>query len=81
MDMVFAPGAVVGQFAFTFWAAGTSMAAPHVAGVAALVVGKYGKMSPARLRSRIENSAVDILKPGADEVSGRGRLDAVNALQ
>jgi subtilisin family serine protease len=80
-DLVFAPGAVVGTTSFSFFAAGTSMAAPHVSGVAALVVGKYGKMSPAQLTSRLENSAVDILKPGADDFSGKGRLDAVNALQ
>ena len=85
MDMVFSPGAVVSSGplagAYSFWAAGTSMAAPHVSGVAALVVGKYGKMSPAQLTSILENSAVDILKPGADDYSGKGRLDAVNALQ
>jgi subtilisin family serine protease len=80
-DLVFAPGAVFGGVSFSFFAAGTSMAAPHVSGVAALVVGKYGKMSPALLTSRLENSAVDILKPGADDFSGKGRLDAVNALQ
>ena len=84
-DGVFAPGAVQqtkkGPVNFWFWAAGTSMAAPHVSGVAALIVGKYGKMSAAQLASRIENGAVDILKPGADPQSGKGRLDAVNALQ
>jgi subtilisin family serine protease len=80
-DGVFAPGAVTQGLNFSFWASGTSMAAPHVSGVAALVVGKYGKMSPAQLRARIENSAVDILKPGADAETGKGRLDAVGALQ
>jgi subtilisin family serine protease len=86
LDGVFAPGAVFQPRKgpaqnFSFWASGTSMAAPHVSGVAALIVGKYGKMSPADLRSRIENSTVDILKPGADPETGHGRLDAVNALQ
>jgi subtilisin family serine protease len=85
-DGVFAPGAVFQPKRgavqnFYFWAAGTSMAAPHVSGVAALIVGKYGKMAPALVMSRIQNSAVDILKPGADAQTGKGRLDAVGALQ
>jgi len=85
-DGVFAPGAVFQPKKgpaqnYSFWAAGTSMATPHVSGVAALIVGKYGKMSPADLRTRIQNSAVDIFKPGADPQSGNGRLDAVGALQ
>ena len=80
-DMVFSPGSVLGASHFFFWAAGTSMAAPHVSGVAALIVGKYGTTSPANIKAQIQNGAVDILKPGADAATGKGRLDAVNSLQ
>jgi subtilisin family serine protease len=64
-----------------YFAAGTSMAAPHVSGVAALLIGKYGRLSPAQLKSIIQQSADDILKPGADPYSGKGRINALNALQ
>ncbi len=79
-DMVLSPGGRSATAWQYFFAAGTSMAAPHVSGLAALIVGKYGKMDPARLKAIIQKSAVDILKPGADPYSGKGRIDALNAL-
>jgi lantibiotic leader peptide-processing serine protease len=81
-DLILAPGGRAGLTgAYQYYlAAGTSMAAPHVSALAALLVGAFGQTPPAQLRSRIEHSAQDILKPGADPYSGKGRIDVARAL-
>lgn len=83
-DMVISPGGYGpsgGQTVYRYyWAAGTSMAAPHVSGVAALIVGKYGHMAPEELKAILQQSSFDILKPGADWM-GKGRIDALEALR
>jgi subtilisin family serine protease len=64
------------------WSAGTSMAGPHAAGVAALVIGKAGgQLSPARVRAVLRASADDLGKPGRDPFYGYGRVNALRAVQ
>ena len=80
LDMVLSDGVcdpVTKKCPFYF-ADGTSMAAPHVSGVAALIVGQRGHIGPTALKTILENTSVDILKPGAD-VAGKGRVSATNA--
>jgi lantibiotic leader peptide-processing serine protease len=64
-----------------FFAAGTSMSAPHVSGEAALIVGKFGHMNPSQLRAIIDQSADRVPKPGESAEFGHGRINALAALQ
>ncbi|AYA38750.1 peptidase S8 and S53 subtilisin kexin sedolisin [Hymenobacter oligotrophus] len=63
------------------WSAGTSMAAPHAAGVAALIIGKHnGQLAPAQVEAALRASADDLGKPGRDPYYGYGRLNALRAV-
>jgi serine protease len=63
---------------------GTSMASPHVSGIAALVIasGKLGpNPSPAAVQNHIQATARDLGKPGFDTGYGHGLVDAAAALR
>lgn len=61
---------------------GTSMAAPAVAGVAALMKAKYGvQATPAFIKQRLEKTAVDKGDPGRDDLFGFGIVNALAALK
>jgi subtilisin family serine protease len=59
---------------------GTSMATPYAAGVAALLKARTPSLTPAQIRSILEDSAVDLGTAGFDPEFGYGRIDAASAL-
>jgi hypothetical protein len=59
---------------------GTSMAAPHVAGLAALIRGADRGLGPDQVEQVIEETAADLGEPGRDDDFGHGRADAAAAL-
>jgi subtilisin family serine protease len=66
---------------------GTSMAAPHVTGAAALIIDTNkcdlnldGVCTPAEVQQRLEQTAIDLGTPGKDYLYGSGLVDVYNAL-
>lgn len=60
---------------------GTSMASPHVAGLAALLLSQNPQLKIAELRSLMRSTAKDLGDPGRDDYFGYGRIDAFAATQ
>lgn len=71
---IFAPGTnIVSSWIYDDWsmgaASGTSMASPHVAGVAALILGDYPSASPASVRTAMLDGANQSVTNGAGSTS------------
>jgi subtilisin family serine protease len=62
------------------FAAGTSMAAPAAAGVAALIKQRFPNISVGALKNKLANSADDEGKSGVDPFYGRGFVNARRAV-
>jgi len=60
-------------------AEGTSVATPHVSGVAALVIG-HGVETPAEVRDLLRETAQDLGDEGPDDAFGHGLLDPMAAV-
>jgi hypothetical protein len=84
LDVV-APGCSIRSAATTTDAAvtekcGTSMAAPHVSGLAALLLDADPSLTPAQVRSAIRDGAIDLGPTGFDTGYGYGRIDVLGSL-
>jgi len=80
------PGTPQGEKEPWMVASGTSMAAPHVSGLAALVLQRHPTWSPSRVRSAIMTTASDVLttkvKPSSDTLAvGGGFADGRRVLE
>lgn len=60
---------------------GTSMAAPHVSGVAALVLAANPALSADQVRDILQATARDLGTPGRDDIYGFGLIDAAAAVR
>ena len=73
-DLVFSTGSN-GSW---YWSAGTSMAAPHAAGVAALIISETGDSRPDQVIREMRRRATDAGKPGRDDYYGHGIANSGN---
>jgi type VII secretion-associated serine protease mycosin len=59
---------------------GTSMASPHVAAAAALLLSTRPDLTPAEVQALLQNTADDLGAPGTDPEYGAGLVDPLEAL-
>jgi subtilisin family serine protease len=63
------------------YCSGTSMAAPYVCGLAALILSKSPGLSAAQVETVMETTAEDLGTPGYDVYYGYGRINAYRAIR
>lgn len=71
------------KFAFGwdyYYLAGTSMACPHVTGVAALIKSLHPDWGPEKMREALVNTAIDLGDAGHDDYYGYGLVNAAAAV-
>ena len=78
-DSIYSTNWVSGSSGYGY-RSGTSQAAPHVSGVAALLLAQDGSRTNTQLWSIIESTADDIGPAGRDPYFGYGRVNAYKAL-
>jgi len=71
--------ACTGNSTFVTALAGTSMASPHVTGLASMLVEDYGR-NPRRIQNRMQQTADDLGQRGADKFYGKGYINIPAAL-
>lgn len=67
------------EFNFYFFI-GTSMAAPHVTGLIALLLSQQSSRTMSDIRNTLHNTTIDLGSSGWDMFYGYGKIDAYNAL-
>lgn len=61
-----------------YWSQGTSMASPHAAGVAALIISETGDSTPSHVIREMRRRATEMGKPGRDDDYGHGLANSGN---
>jgi len=82
LDLV-APGSSIYSTVIGSYGAldGTSMASPHVAGLAGLIWSVAPNLTHNQVRQMMQDAAQDLGTPGWDQYFGYGRIDALQALE
>lgn len=73
-------GSIITNYAYNY---GTSMAAPHMAGVAALMKAVHSGLTPSQFDLELASGEItqDLGDPGRDDFFGHGLIDALKAVQ